>query len=143
MIRVSNLGEILGDAIKKSISTVLSIGGFVVLFSVIISILSSLEILTGIANFLANFGIPYDILLSILTGIIELTNGVQVASTCYTSMPLPCILTCSFLLGFGGLSVLLQVFSIISKSKISIKPYLYGKILHGFLAVILTWIFIL
>ena len=32
LIRVSNLGEILGDAIKKSISTILLIGGFVVLF---------------------------------------------------------------------------------------------------------------
>ena len=142
LIRVSNLGEILGDAIKKSISTVLSIGGFVVLFSVIISILSSLEILTSLAQFLAFLGIPYDIALGILSGIIELTNGLQISTTCYNILPLPCILTCSFLLGFGGFSVLLQVFSIIAKSKISIKPYLYGKILHGFLSVILTWILI-
>ena len=39
LIRIANLGEILGDAIKKSISTILSIGGFVLLFSVISSIL--------------------------------------------------------------------------------------------------------
>lgn len=142
LIRVSNLGEILGDAIKKSIATVLSIGGFVVLFSVIISILSSLEILTGIAHFLTNFGLPYDITLSILTGMIEMTNGLQTASVCYNSLPVPCILTCSFLLGFGGFSVLLQVFSIIAKSKISIKPYFYGKILQGVLSVIITYILI-
>lgn len=142
LIRVSNLGEILGEAIKKSISTILLIGGFVVLFSVVLSILSSLEILTGMANLLANFGIPYDIAFSFLTGLIELTNGIQVASTCYNTFPLPCLLTCSFLLGFGGLSVLLQVFSIIAKSKISIKPYFYGKILQGFLSVILTFILI-
>ena len=111
-----------------------------VLFSVIISILSSLEILTGIAHFLANFGIPYDISLSILTGMIEMTNGLQSASLWYANLPLPCLLTCSFLLGFGGLSVLLQVFSIIAKSKISIKPYLYGKLLQGFLSVILTYL---
>ncbi len=140
LIRISNLGEILGDAIKKSISTILSIGGFVVLFSVIISILSNLEILTGIASFLANFGIPYDIAFSILTGIIEMTNGVNLASSCYSSLPIPCLLTCSFLLGFGGISVLLQVFSIISKSKISIKPYLYGKLLQGTFSVIFTFI---
>lgn len=140
LIRVSNLGEILGDAIKKAISTVVLIGGFVVLFSVIISILSSLEILTTLANFLARFGIPYDIILGILTGMIELTNGIQVTSNSYLAFPLPCLLTCSFLLGFGGLSVLLQVFSIISKSKISIKPYLYGKTLQGFLSMILTFL---
>lgn len=142
LIRVSNLGEILGDAIKKSIATVLSIGGFVVLFSVIISILSSLKILTEIAHFLTNFGLPYDITLSILTGMIEMTNGLQTASMCYSTLPVPCILTCSFLLGFGGFSVLLQVFSIIAKSKISIKPYFYGKILQGVLAVVITYLFL-
>lgn len=142
LIRVSNLGEILGDAIKKSIATVLSIGGFVVLFSVIISILSSLEILTGMAHFLTNFGLPYDITLSILMGIIEMTNGLQTASMCYSTLPIPCILSCSFLLGFGGFSVLLQVFSIIAKSKISIKPYFYGKILQGVLSVMITYLFI-
>ena len=113
-----------------------------VLFSVIISILSSLEILTGIANLLVNLGIPYDISLSFLTGIIEMTNGVQTASLCYSSMPIPCLLTCSFLLGFGGFSVLLQVFSIIVKSKISIKPYFYGKLLQGVFSVILTFLLI-
>lgn len=142
LIRVSNLGEILGDAIKKSIATVLSIGGFVVLFSVIISILSSLEILTGMAHFLTNFGFPYDITLSILTGMIEMTNGLQTTSMCYSTLPIPCILSCSFLLGFGGFSVLLQVFSIIAKSKISIKPYFYGKILQGVLSVMITYLFI-
>lgn len=143
LIRVSNLGEILGDAIKKSISTILLIGGFVVLFSVILSILSSLEILTGIVNFLAKFGVPYELAFSFLSGIIELTNGIQVASTCYANFPVPCLLTCSFLLGFGGLSVLLQVFSIIAKSKISIKPYLYGKTLQGLLSVILTYLLLM
>ncbi len=140
LIKVANLGEILGESIKKSISTILSIGGFVVLFSVIISILSSLEILTGIAHFLANFGIPYDIVLSILTGTIEMTNGINIASTCYSTLPIPCLLTCSFLLGIGGLSVLLQVFSVISKSRISIRPYFYGKLLQSIFSVILTLI---
>ena len=140
LVRVSNLGEILGDAIKKSIFTVLSIGGFIVLFSVIISILTSSQILVIIANSLEFFGIPYEFSLGFLTGIIELTNGLQATSLFYTSMPTSCILLCSFLLGFGGLSVLLQVFSVISKSKISIKSYFYGKLLHGTISVILTFL---
>lgn len=142
LIKMENLGEILTDAIKKSIWTVLNIGGFVVLFSVIISILSSFEILTGIANILANFGFSYEIVLSFLTGIIEMTNGVSLVASCYSNFPIYSVLTCSFLLGFGGLSVLLQVFSIISKYKISIKPYFYGKLLHGIFATILTFVLI-
>ena len=142
LIRIANLGEIIGDAIKKSIITILQIGGFVVLFSVIISILSSMQILTGIANLREFISIPYDISLGFLTGIIEMTNGLQVVANCYSYLPTLSILTCSFLLGFGGLSVCLQVFSIISKSKISIKPYLLGKLLHGVLSVIVTSILI-
>ena len=48
----------------------------------------------------------------------------------------------SLLLGFGGISILLQVFSITSKTDISIKPYIIGKILHGIIACIYTYIFI-
>ena len=42
--------------------------------------------------------------------------------------------------GFGGISVLLQVFSIISKSDISIKPYILGKLLQGIFAGFYTYI---
>jgi len=142
LVKISNLGEILGDAIKKSISTILQIGGFVVLFSVIISILSSLQILTSIANFITIFGISSDISLSVLTGFIEITNGLQIASNLSSTIPNVSVLICSFLLGIGGLSVLLQVFSIISKYKISIKPYIYGKLLQGFFSIILTFLLI-
>ena len=137
---MSNLGEILGDAIKKSIFTVLSIGGFIVLFSVIISILTSSRILVIISNLLQFWGIPYEFSLGFLTGVIELTNGLQATSNFYASTPTLCILLCSFLLGFGGLSILLQIYSIISKSKISIKSYFYGKVLQGVISVILTFL---
>ena len=140
LVKISNLGEILGEAIKKSIYTILSIGGFIVLFSVIISILTNSRILIIIANLLEFLGIPYAFSLGFLTGIIELTNGLNQTSILYSTIPIPCILLCSFLLGFGGLSILLQVYSIISKSKISIKSYFYGKILHGFISVILTFL---
>ncbi len=40
-IRLRDLGEILGSSIKKSIGTILNIGGFIVIFSVILSILKS------------------------------------------------------------------------------------------------------
>ena len=49
---------------------------------------------------------------------------------------------CAFLLGFGGFSVLLQVLSIISQEKLSIKTYALGKLLQGFLASLYTLLFI-
>ena len=139
-IKVADLGEILGNSIKKSISSILLIGGFIVLFSVILSILENSGIFDEIANIFSTFGIPKDISISTITGIIELTNGVTLVSNLYSINPLVSILIVSFLLGFGGFSVLLQVYSIIAKENISIKPYFYGKLLHGLFSVIITYI---
>ena len=52
------------------------------------------------------------------------------------------IILSAFLLGFGGISILLQVLSIISKTDLSIKPYIIGKLLHGIIAAFYTFLFI-
>lgn len=116
------------------------------MFSVILSILNN----SGILNLLAYLLSPIFNVLNIdaafchsfVTGFIELTNGVSAISN------IPCksistnIILCSFLLGFAGLCILLQVFSIISSSDISIKPYILGKLLHGTFAAIYTYLII-
>ena len=141
-IKLSNFGEILGNSIKSAISNILSIGGFIVLFSVISSILNTSGIIEFFSSSLGFFGIPQEISSDFFTGIIELTNGVNLASNLYTNYHLLSILLTSFLLGFGGISVLLQVYSIISKENISIKPYILGKFLQGIFSVIFTFILI-
>lgn len=131
----SNLGEILSKSIMSAINSVMTIGGFVVLFSVIISILKSSQILFLITKFLNPIfnlvGIPNIYCEGIITGIIEVTNGLQYISSVNTSYSYIQFFICSFLLGFGGLSILLQVLSITSKAHISIKPYFLGKILQA------------
>jgi len=139
LVKVSDLGEIIGEAIKKSISTLLTICGFIVLFSVIISILKSSNLIELFEIILLKFGVSEDITFGVITGIIELTNGVKHISTLHESLPVLSVLLSAFIVGFGGISVLLQVFSIISKEHISIKPYIYGKLLHGVFAVIYTF----
>lgn len=136
-ITVSNLGEILGTSIQSAISTILMIGGFVVLFSVVISILNISGItslvcilLEPVCHFL---GISSQIIASVFTGLFEITNGINMISMIKLKNISLNIIVTAILLGFGGLSVLLQVFSIVSKSDLSIKPYVIGKILHGVL----------
>lgn len=139
-IKLSNLGEILGVSIKSAISNILSIGGFIVLFSVILSILNNSGIFKFLSAFFNIFGIPQEISLAFFTGIIELTNGVNLTTSLYRNYNLVSILLTSFLLGFGGFSVLLQVYSIITKENISIKPYIIGKFLQGIFSIIITFI---
>lgn len=137
-----NLGEVLSKSIISSINSVVIIGGFIVLFSVIITVLTNSKILQ-ILSLLLNpifslLNISNLVSTSLITGMIEVTNGLfSMAKIANISIYFKLYLT-SFLLGFGGLSVLLQVLSIISKSKISIKPYFIGKFLQGLIAVIYT-----
>lgn len=143
----SNLGEILGKSIFASIKTIVMIGGFIVLFSVILSILEKSNILNIISIiFLPLFKIfnisDINFVTSFFTGILELTNGVMVIATITSKNISINIILTSFLLGFGGLSILLQVYSIISKANISIKPYIIGKVLHGILAALYTFLLI-
>ena len=142
----SNLGEILAESITSSISTILLIGGFVVIFSSIISIfkasglLNSLTLLfSPIFQFLK---IDPSFLQGLLTGVLEITNGINtISSIACKKLSFNLIFT-ALLLGFGGISVLLQVWSITAKTDLSIKPYVYGKILHGLLAAFYTYLII-
>ncbi len=143
----SNLGEIISESITNSISTILLIGGFVVIFSSIISILKS----SGILYFLEIFCTPFfkavnidvSFIQPIITGFLEITNGINLISNIACKKISLNIILSAFLLGFGGISIFLQVFSITSKTDLSIKPYLYGKLLHGLFAALYTYIFII
>ena len=147
LVNFSNLGEVLGKSITSSISTIVMIGGFVVLFSVVLSILKNSNIIELLAHiifpFFRLFGIQdFNFCTSFISGILELTNGVMSISTILCKNISINIILTSFLLGFAGISILLQVYSIIAKSDISIKPYIVGKLLHGLFAALYTFLFI-
>ena len=145
-IHLSNLGEVLANSITNSISTIMMIGGFVVLFSVIISILKSSQIVDFISSiFVPVFNaihLPTSFISPIITGFLEITNGISVIANIPMKQISVNIILASFLLGFGGISIFLQVLSITSRTDLSIKPYLYGKILHGIIAAFYTYLFI-
>jgi len=141
-----HLVGILSKSILSAINSVVLIGGFIVLFGIIVSILQK----TYILNILEILFFPFfnilnintEFIVPILTGILELTNGVTLVSSIVNRNLFINVIACAFLLGFGGISIMLQVLSIISKSDISIKPYIIGKFLHGLLAAFYTFLII-
>ena len=145
-VSLNNFGEVIAESITSATSTVLLIGGFIVLFSSIISILKSSGILNSTSMFITPvfelINIDTSFCMPLISGFIEITNGIaSISSIACKKLSINIILT-SFLLGFGGISVLLQVLSITSKTDLSIKPYILGKLLHGILASFYTYIFI-
>ena len=132
--------DIFLNSIKNSVNTIFQIGGFVIIFSVILSILKSTGILNIISYLLSLTGIPENVSQSLIFGFFEITNGLNLISSFSPQNLILSLIIISFLLGFGGISILFQIYSIIHKEHISIKPYLYGKLLHGIISVILACI---
>lgn len=138
-----NLGEVISESIKNSISTTLMIGGFIVVFSAIVSILNAsgfikMSVLV-LSPFFKMLHIDTSFISGLFTGFFEITNGINLISNVHVKNISINIIFTAFLLGFGGISVLLQVLSIISKTDLSAKPYIIGKILHGSLASLYTY----
>jgi sporulation integral membrane protein YlbJ len=140
----SSFGTILGDSIKNSISTITQIGGFVVLFSVIIQIFTQTGLISilseGASVVLSHIGIDANILRGVFSGVLEITTGSRLISSSAGTALLLKLPAISFIIGWAGLSVHFQVMSIAAKTDINIRPYLCGKFLQGIFSAIYTWL---
>jgi sporulation integral membrane protein YlbJ len=77
-----NFGELFKDALEKAITTTISIGGFVVIFSIIIGIIKNNINIHLFLNSLEGFiSLPTDSLFGFLLGNIEITNGCNLIAT--------------------------------------------------------------
>lgn len=83
-VSFSNLGEVLAKSITSSISTILLIGGFIVIFASIISILKSSGLLNLFTTMLTpifnKLNISTSFINPILTGFLEITSGISAIS---------------------------------------------------------------
>jgi len=137
IITLSKLGQTLNDSIKTAVISVVSVGGFIVLFSIISTILFE----SGIISFISNAFLPTldkNISYSIVSGLLEVTNGVNLVSIATIPLKQKLVLT-SILLGFGGFSIHAQTLSVIAKTDIKISSYLIGKTFQGLTAGALTY----
>ncbi|MUK89548.1 sporulation integral membrane protein YlbJ [Ornithinibacillus sp. L9] len=132
------LGEVMGDAVLNSIKTLVMVGGFIILFSVLTKLLFLIEITPIIAlvfqQIFILFGLPVELALPFISGLFEITIGANLVSKESMDPFLASIIVVSFILGFNGFSVQAQVASIISKTDIRFAPYFFARILHGFIA---------
>lgn len=142
--RCINFGTAFGDAVKNSVMTLLMIGGFIIFFSVVITLLLKAEIIQAIANafalVLSPLGIGKEIIASLLSGFFEITTGSNMAGSVQAASLSQKLAAASIIIGWAGLSVHSQVLSIVSRTDLSMRPYLLGKLLQGIFAGIYTWI---
>lgn len=138
------LGKLLGDAIISSIQTLLMIGGFIILFSVINKLLFLLHITSYLAlifeNILLLFQLSSSLSVPLIAGLFEITLGSQMTSQVQGATLVQQAVMTSFILAFSGFSVQAQVASILAPTDIRFKPYFIARIMHGFLAGLITFL---
>lgn len=134
------LGSSMGYAVKDSMNSMLLIGGYVIIFTVIINLVLNSNGFSNILNYTSSiFKINPDIIRGLLAGIIELTNGCHIVSNLDIDI-FHKILIINFLISWGGLSINSQAISFISQTDLSTGIYLVSKFFHGIFSAIYTYI---
>lgn len=142
--KTTNTGTIFGNAVKNSVSLIIAIGAFIIFFSVVINLLLEAKIIGFLANLLALIlspaGISSDMISAVLSGFFEITTGTSLANNVLNAPIAMKLSFTSLIIGWAGLSVHSQVYSITGSTGISMKPYFLGKFLQGVIAAVFTWI---
>ncbi|MDD2233440.1 MAG: sporulation integral membrane protein YlbJ [Desulfitobacteriaceae bacterium] len=138
-------GQILGDSIRNSVTTVITVGGFVVFFSVVIRLLTTWHIsetLAVLLQLLSGGLLPLERLVSIINGLFEMTLGCQGTIQNFPVLSQQ-IAVLSFLLGWSGLSVFAQIASFTAETDLKMGPFVFARILHAFIALGLSQLLLL
>lgn len=138
------LGKLMGDAVTSSIQSLLMVGGFIILFSVINRLLFHLHITSFFAKLLESlfqlFTFSGDLTIPFIAGIFEITLGSKLTSDVETSTLMHQAILTSCILGFSGLSVQAQVASILAQTDIRFKPFFLARIMQAIFSGIYTFI---
>ncbi len=116
-------GQLMGDAVRNSVNTLLVVGGFIILFSVLIALLIQ--------------WIDHPWIKVFVGGLFEVTTGCKLISDSILSMQSK-IAVASFFVGWSGFSILAQSASLLSGTGVKMSVFMFGKLLHGLLSAVLS-----
>jgi len=135
-------GEILGEAITSSVNKVFNLGGYIILFSVIIKVFTQVGIMQMLASclgfILGPLGFSIEILIALASGIFETTIGAKIACEASTSL-IQKLLAVALMLGWSGISVQAQVASMIAGTDIRLHMFIVTRAAQALLAAFFTW----
>lgn len=111
------LQETISNSIIKGINISYTILGNIIIFTIIV-------------NLLNNYLNINSTILSLISGMFEMTSGIFMISNLNINLSQKILLT-SFILNFSGLSIIFQTTSILNKYKINIKKILIIKLIFS------------
>jgi len=119
-------GAVLGGAVMDAANTMLLVGGFIVLFSVVSALINAAGLFDALG-----FGAD-GMFAGVFAGVIEMAGGVSRISGLGISGGT--LALAAFVISFGGVSVLCQCVNYISKTDVSSVVFVLCKIVHGVIA---------
>lgn len=139
-IKKTPIGKIISDSVRASINTITLIGGFMIIYTVLVEIIFVSNFFSASINLIQKLipiQINVDVIKALFAGIFELTTGCKKISTTNLGL-LQKVVIINFLIGWSGLSVHSQAISFLSNTDINSKLYIIAKLFHGSLASIYT-----
>ncbi|OCT13857.1 hypothetical protein A8709_19995 [Paenibacillus pectinilyticus] len=137
-----SFGKLLGDAVANAVQTLMLIGGYMMIFSVLINVISIThfaDILRPFTQFLLSFmNIFTDTTPHWIKGLMEVHLGAYSFSQANDLPLLPQMALLSTFLGWGGLSAHAQVAGFHQKTDARYLFFLQSRALHAVLALFTT-----
>ena len=129
----------LVGAVRRAVAALGNICGFVLIFSTLRALLDALGITAALTGALVeHLTLPPQAARTLLCGLLELGGGI----TAMHGMAVTAenLALCSFLLGFGSLSVHCQTLAAVAGAQIKTARHFVGRLLHGAISALITFL---
>lgn len=120
------ISSAINNAMFSSINSVLVVGGFIVVFYIIIDCLFNLVNINGISR-------------ALVGGVVEMTRGLIELSALFLPLSINLIVG-SFLISFGGFSIIMQAFYFLNNAKVKLTTFILIKIVHAISATAIAFL---
>jgi len=134
-------GKVLGDSVRTSLQNLAQIGGFIILFSVIIELLTIFNVIglisVGLAFLLSPLMLDFQLAKGITSGFVEMTIGAKLIAESASPLHLQ-VAAVSLILGWSGLSIHAQAISMLATTDIRFYPFVIARFFHGIMAAAIT-----
>ncbi|MEW5761789.1 MAG: sporulation integral membrane protein YlbJ [Bacillota bacterium] len=134
-------GSLLGDAVAEGVKKILQVGGFIVLFAVVLALARHFGLLTLPTRFLGAtlnaLGLAPELAAALVSGFFEMTLGTRLAAN--SAAPLvQQLMVVQALLAWGGLSIQAQIAAFVAETDIRLHLYYLSRAGHIALSTLLT-----
>ncbi len=130
--------QTLSSLTQDTTVSLLSVGFYIALFTLIIDLMSNLKIFTFLPSVFNLSKENTTLFKSVMSGIIEMTNGAKSLSLSLTPLSFAFL---SSIISFSGLSIIIQSLSFLSLTPLKPHKFLLGKLLQATICFIISFLF--